>query len=753
MNFSLPKFFMEFYGAAFEGDIKVWSKATKRTLSYPSGKIEQLIEDVGDKQHTEDLYISLCTQPNDLPPSARGSNETAVSLPGVFADIDFALAKESAKKYPPDAETALSLIQSFDAEPFLIQNSGNGFHVLYAFEKPLVMSNRAERRKAQTILRQFGQQLMDHFKQAGYEIDNVFDLARVFRVPASFNHKSGSPKLVEVVAFNPHNRLGLDDLKYAVPAEGGNSSKGTAPNLADHSLIKRDCPWYSHYVGDGAAKADEPNWYAAASITVRCKHGEQIFHTYSSTHHGYNEREADKKLERAGETLIKACRRAGPFNPANVRGRGIWLEDGNVVVNLGDPIESEKFLYLCFESIPVSRGKAFNVERLRDHLRLYNWRNPQDADLLFGWLAMAPICGALAWRTHAFIYGPARSGKTTIHAIASLVLTPLAIAADGQSTEAGIRQTLGPDSLPILIDEFESDQKDTTLRNILRLARSASSADVPVLRGTPEGRAMSFSLRTAFLFGAINPRGMSPADQSRIAMFELLMHDNNRETGKRIASDEAHFRSTGSAWASHMIALAHLVQPAADAIDVHLTGDRRHRQNMSILIGAGFVALHSRIPTDEEACELADKYSATMEGHALEAYRDDAQECLDHLLSHVVDGFPLGDWLFRLYEDMQKRGNLGADAERIATTYGIRIISAGETAGLYIANGAPALEGVFRDTPWGKRAWEKALRKLAGAFTPRDPVQFRLLGKKRALGLPLDYLPDEAINYQIGPRE
>lgn len=302
--------------------------------------------------------------------------------------------------------------------------------------------------------------------------------------------------------------------------------------------------------------------------------------------------------------MIKACRRAGPFNPSRIRGRGIWLEGTKVIVNLGGSVESTKFLYLCFEAIPLDDGSSFDAQRLRDHLGLYNWRNPQDAGLLFGWLAMAPICGALTWRPHAFVYGPARSGKTTIHTVASIVLSPLAISADGQSTEAGIRQTLGPDSLPILLDKFESDQNGSTLRNILRLARSASSADTPVLRGTPEGKAMSFSLRTTFLFSAINPRGMSPADQSRISMFELQMHENDREVGKRIAEDEAYFRSTGSAWASHMIGLAHLVQPAADAIDLHLTGDRRHRQNMSILIGAGFVALNGRVPSDEEARAL-----------------------------------------------------------------------------------------------------------------------------------------------------
>jgi hypothetical protein len=851
-KFSLPEFISAFWGAPFNGALKMWSAKTKMTSSYVSGEIPRLTDDIEKRMRTEDLYFGLSTQPDDLDSSARGSNETAILLPGIFSDIDFAETKESAKHYPPNSAIALKLIHSFEAQPFLIQHSGNGFHVLYAFDQPLVMRNREERRRAQAILREFGRKLSSHFKSSGYEIDKVSDLARVFRVPTTFNHKSGVSKPVSVIEFNPAHRLSLAELERSLPASDVDPPKITPTQRANHSTIQKECGWYGHYTGSGAATADEPNWYAAASITARCKDGEQVFHAYSARHPSYDEREADKKLTRAleeagprtcdsirselgnenfcdacphlgsitspiqlgasydpgptgpkplgftkeghfalldpvrkivilasaqqllaeqyllglaesgfwrnrfpgtkpgstnfraaGEALMRACRRAGPFNPLRIRGRGVWLEKGKVIVNLGQPVESTRFLYLCFEEIPLDDGAAkFDAVRLRDHLRLYNWRNPQDADLVFGWLAMAPICGALVWRPHAFVYGPARSGKTTIHTVASLVLNPLAISADGQSTEAGIRQTLGPDSLPVLLDEFESDQNGATLRNVLRLARSASSAETQVLKGTPEGKATSFSLRTTFLFSAINPRGMSPADQSRISMFELLMHANSRDVAKRIAEDEAYFRGTGSGWCSHMIGLAHLVQPAADAIDGYLTGDRRHRQNMSILIGAGFVALNGRVPSDEEARALAANYARSIERHGLEVERDDAQEALDHLLSFIVDGFPLGHWLACLRDEQIHRKNDFVDAERIVTNYGMRVVAEGEGAGLYIAHGAPAMEEVFNGTQWSGRAWERALRKLEGAFVSPNPIQFKVLGKKRAIGIPLSNLPE-----------
>jgi hypothetical protein len=592
-KFSLPEFIPTFWGSQFDGELKMWSLKTRRTSSYGSKDVTNLVRDVDERKHTEDLYFGLSTQPGDLGSNARGSNDSAILLPGIFADVDFAEAKDSAKRYPPDIVTALGLIHAFEERPFLIQHSGNGLHALYAFDEPLVMRNREDRRRAQAMLRAFNRRLASHFKSAGYEIDNVSDLARVFRVPTTFNHKSGTPKPVSVIEFDPARRLARAKLKEDLHASDSGPPKATATKLADHSTIQKECGWYGYYTGEGAATADEPNWYATASITARCREGDDTFHEYSARHRDYDRRESERKLTRAreeagprtcdairselgnenfcdacphlgsitspiqlgasydpgsigpkplgftkeghfalldpvrkivilasaqqllagqyllglaesgfwrnrfpggkpgstnymaaGETLIKACRRAGPFDPLRVRGRGIWLERDKVIVNLGQTIESAKFLYLCFEAVSLDDGAPdFDAARLRDHLALYNWRNSQDADLVFGWLAMAPICGALTWRPHAFVYGPARSGKTTIHTVASVVLSPLAISADGQSTEAGIRQALGPDSLPVLLDEFESDHNGATLRNVLRLARSASSAETPRAEG------------------------------------------------------------------------------------------------------------------------------------------------------------------------------------------------------------------------------------------------------------------------------
>ena len=337
----------------------------------------------------------------------------------------------------------------------------------------------------------------------------------------------------------------------------------------------------------------------------------------------------------ASDTLIKACRKAGPFDMAKVRGRGVWLDKGNIVVNLGGRVPDPR--YVCFEPLPVADTGEVDVKRLLRLLQTFRWRNPNDALLTLGWMAIAPVCGVLDWRPHIWIHGPTQTGKTTLVQLLKAMTAPLSLSVDGGSTEAGIRQALGPDSLPIIVDEFESDQSLERIRGVLRLARSASSGEDALLRGTPEGRVLRFCLRTTFAYASINPVGMEGADKSRTVMLELTPHNNSSDTAALIAKELAHFEGQTGAWCRMMIARAHLLPPTIMVIEPFINaGERRHRQNMATLLPGAAVAIEGRIPTEEEAKSIAEIARGTVEAHAEEFQRDDGRECLEYLFAHQV---------------------------------------------------------------------------------------------------------------------
>jgi hypothetical protein len=445
----------------------------------------------------------------------------------------------------------------------------------------------------------------------------------------------------------------------------------------------------------------------------------------------------------AGEALIAACKAKGPFNPARIRGRGFWLENGQVVANLGGPIPSGlKHQYLCFDPIPLDPAASFDTARLLELLKLFRWRNPRHAISLLGWLAIAPICGILPWRPHCFVYGPPKSGKSTLHTLASHILSPLAISTTGDSSEAGIRQSVGPDSLPVIIDEFESDQRRGRQQAIVMLARSASSGEVPVLRGTPEGKAMQFSLRVTFFFSGINPAGLSPADATRILLLELQMHDNDPEIGSRIAAELAAFADLGPSWCAYMASNALEIPRAKDAFEFALPGiDARLRTNVATILAGAFVALHGRAPTAQEAADRAADFAETIAAHADDFDRDDASECLHHLFAYVIDRAPVSHWLSKEANDPSD------DAKRagaqVIDSLDIVLRLKGEEPGVFLTRGSPGLNRIFEKTKWADGAWVHAIKKLPDAFVPKNPVYFPTMNAKaRAIGIPLDLLPE-----------
>ena len=235
---------------------------------------------------------------------------------------------------------------------------------------------------------------------------------------------------------------------------------------------------------------------------------------------------------------------------------------------------------------------------------------------------------------------------------------------------------------------------------------------------------------------------MSPVDQSRILLLELQKHDGNETVARELIAEEAHFRELGPAWCSYMLSLATLVAPSLDVFELVIpSADRRHRQNIATLLAGAWLALYGELPTRDSAEEWAIEYMGTVEHHAEDIERDNAVECLQHLLAFVVDRYPLGHWIaVALSNDSE--GPQYYDAERITSTYDM-VVRVKDEPAVLIRNGSPNVEAVYKGTLWEGRGWEKALRAHEGAFSLRDPVYFRGAGtKSRCIGIPAENIPE-----------
>ena len=180
-----------------------------------------------------------------------------------------------------------------------------------------------------------------------------------------------------------------------------------------------------------------------------------------------------------------------------MRGIGVYKSADGLVANLGgEVIESADAIYTAPTRLNLAGGDP-PLDAILEFLRMPRWVTPSAPELLFGWAAASVISGALDWRVHVGVTGPAQAGKSTLLAGVKAILNPFAIVREGLSTEAGLRQVIGSDTRPVILDELEAESPRDIERvqRIVKLMRSASSATGDVARGTPSGRALNYTPR------------------------------------------------------------------------------------------------------------------------------------------------------------------------------------------------------------------------------------------------------------------
>lgn len=252
----------------------------------------------------------------------------------------------------------------------------------------------------------------------------------------------------------------------------------------------------------------------------------------------------------AANDAMRQCERVGIYDPLRCRGRGAWFDNGRTVLHLGNKlivddkeikIDKIKSFFIYEAEIPTedAEGFVFNplpkegAEELIKMCKMISWENSISGTLFAGWVMLAPVCGAIEWRPHIWITGETGTGKTWIlENIVSQVLGRTVFNAQSNSTEAGIRQSLRSDAFPVKCDEIETEDHESFRRvqRILELARQSSSNKASsIVKGTTGGRAISYCIRSCFMFSSINPKLIQAADESRITILKLIKRADYEE--------------------------------------------------------------------------------------------------------------------------------------------------------------------------------------------------------------------------------
>jgi len=454
----------------------------------------------------------------------------------------------------------------------------------------------------------------------------------------------------------------------------------------------------------------------------------------------YWEREYPAKTsfntDAAANDLMRMCERRGIFSPEMMRGRGAWFDDGKVVLHLGnilyvdrqptDPVKvKSRFVYE--QGLPMRADidgplSVAEAGRFLKLMRMMPWERDIEALYAAGWCVLAHIGGVLNWRPHIWVVGSKGSGKT--HVMSQVILPILGdnrLFVAGETTEAGVRQSLGHDALPVLFDEAEGEDTRATerLQRILALVRQSSSeTGGKIAKGTVGGAAMTFNVRSCFAFSSINASLVQQSDRSRVTVIELKPEKRKHGLEELVAAEadiltEAYI-SSFYARAIHLApVIRHNAIVFAKAV-AGVMGEQRAGDQLGALL-AGAYSLTSDEKVTFEAAEKwvrAKDWTDTVE--EVQGMSDEnnlisflMQQTLRVQSDHGARDFTIGE-LVDMAKGMDYNVKGGAQKELMRA--GIKV----EDDGMHISNTSSKIATMLRPTPWSTN-WSKVLRRLQGS--------------------------------------
>jgi putative DNA primase/helicase len=482
----------------------------------------------------------------------------------------------------------------------------------------------------------------------------------------------------------------------------------------------------------------------------------------------------------AADSLLAISQRR-LFSPQLLRGRGCWIDgstkgDGpksnRVIFHTGQEIVCDgvsqpiddfdtRFVYQQGDHVKadtVPPAPPQQARRLLEICELLSFATPMHGRLLAGWCMCANVCGALDWRPHVWLTGSAGLGKSFI--ISNIIMPTLGgfvLQPQGHSTEAGIRQSIKSDAMPIVFDEAESedDRGTARMKSILDLARQSSSeTGGRIYKGTVNGSAMAFNIRSSFCFSSIGVATSSKADMDRITVLELQHGPNRHEGFTRLKSAISDALATPDFFAgirARAINQALQIKTNAgtfsDVLTVRL-GDRRAADQLGAMLAGAFALTSASLVTKEFVTSWVDEQDW---GSFLPSAVDkDETQALSRLLDAPIrmdlDGdrsytTSVGSLIQRYYDPATGGNERDACRERLMLI-GIRA----NDRSIDVSNSHVELAKIFSDTSWAKK-WGHQLGRIRGSVKSQG-TRFGV-SVHRSVNIPLSEIGPDLVGLGI----
>lgn len=514
--------------------------------------------------------------------------------------------------------------------------------------------------------------------------------------------------------------------------------------------------------------------------------------------------------DHAQTALVEDCRAKGIFNPqGRVFGRGAHRardDEEQLVLHMGRKVllanardrkghvKAPEYVrpgqvgdsyFPALPGLPEPGAEAattLEAQTLLKHLQNWRWVDRQAGPLLLlGHIAQMFICGALEWRAHVWLAAPTASGKSALQRLIRAIHADWCLATEDAS-EAALRQMLGDDTLPVMIDEAEAHDRPERLAQIMNLMKKSSSG-AKMHRGSTDHKAQEFTGQSAFLLSSVLIASMRGEDRNRIAILELL---GLPEDAEQLAENLPEWRKVGRRMHRRMVEQWPRFNATLNLYRREIGRRRfegRWRDTYGTFLACADLLLYDDLPQDpidamhiepgtgkERIANAVTMILPLMAVGKREA-RTDVERVQLHLLSHMLPGAPgkspepIGAWLDRAMSLKITPGQFATDepdttideeARRKLKSYGLRVVSLerNDKGGWRVDDARPevwegqylavayqtnkALCEVFKGSEWADGGWLQSLGKIDGV---QRGLKVRFSGKPdNALAVPLTAL-------------
>lgn len=183
------EFLNEIYKGCKAGFITLTALPSRNTKWFKVNEIEKIAKTAEIIGQETNVFFGVGLRNKVLKNGLRGSEKDISCITTLYADIDVKGDAHAQKSLPETIDEAVDFLNGLNLKPSIIVRSGNGIHSYWLLDKPFKIENSEDRNNIVSVFRGFGKYINLEAGKHGWKLDNVYDLARILRVPGSINHK------------------------------------------------------------------------------------------------------------------------------------------------------------------------------------------------------------------------------------------------------------------------------------------------------------------------------------------------------------------------------------------------------------------------------------------------------------------------------------------------------------------------------------------------------------------------------------